>query len=48
MGLDEKRITAETESFLDHHTAKGTLFSDWSAAWRTWIRNAVKFAAGKR
>lgn len=48
MGLPEPRITPETEAFLDHHTAKGTLFSDWDAAWRTWIRNAVKFASGKR
>lgn len=44
MGLPPERITTETEKFLDHHTAKGSLFSDWSAAWRTWIRNAVQYA----
>lgn len=27
----------------DHHLAKGSRFADWSAAWRTWYRNAVEF-----
>jgi hypothetical protein len=31
--------------FKDHHRAKGSRFIDWDAAWRTWCRNAVKFAA---
>jgi hypothetical protein len=33
----------ETENFLDHHRAKGSAFKDWPAAWRTWMRNAVRF-----
>jgi hypothetical protein len=32
-----------SEHFRDHHTAKGSKMSDWDAAFRTWIRNAVKF-----
>lgn len=43
-GLPEERIEPETRKFLDHHRAKGTLFADWNAAWRTWIRNAVEFS----
>ncbi len=35
--------TLETANFLDHHRARGTVFVDWIAAWRTWMRNAVKF-----
>jgi hypothetical protein len=40
-GLD---LDAETENFLDHHRAKGSTFKSWDAAWRTWMRNAVKFS----
>jgi hypothetical protein len=29
--------------FLDHHRAKGSLMADWSATWRTWVRNGVRF-----
>lgn len=36
-------IQAITEAFLDYHRAKGSRFKDWAAAWRTWIRNEVKF-----
>lgn len=35
---------AETAQFLDHHRAKGSTFKDWTAAWRTWMANAQKFA----
>lgn len=35
----------ELAAFRDHHAAKGTLFKDWQAAYRNWLRNAVKFAA---
>lgn len=37
-------IETETAGFLDHHTARGTRFKDWEAAWRQWMRNAVKFS----
>lgn len=34
----------EQAAFRDFHVAKGTIFKDWQAAYRTWLRNAVKFA----
>lgn len=37
-------LERETEQFLDHHRAKGSKFKDWTAAWRTWMRNAQKWA----
>lgn len=40
-------IQSVTDSFLDHHRAKGSKFIDWVAAWRTWIRNEVKFSGAK-
>ena len=41
---DEER---EVAKFLDWHRAKGSTFADWTAAWRTWQRNAVEFAKGR-
>jgi len=38
------RVDVETEKWLDHHRAKGSMFDDWTASWRTWMRNAKKFA----
>lgn len=43
-GLPEGRIRTETEQFLDRNKANGKTYTDWNAAWRTWMRNAVKFA----
>jgi uncharacterized protein YdaU (DUF1376 family) len=40
-GLDAQR---EFDAFRDYHRSKGSKFLDWKSAWRTWIRNAVKFA----
>ena len=34
----------ETEQWLDYHRAKGTIAKNWEASWRTWMRNAKKFA----
>ena len=42
-GLTDPQIDAETERFIAHHQAKGTRWSDWEAAWRKWILNAIKF-----
>lgn len=39
---------AEAEQFRDHHSARGSRFQDWDAAFRTWLRNAVKFSAGRQ
>lgn len=31
------------EDFRTYHMAKGSVMADWQAAWRMWVRNAVKF-----
>jgi hypothetical protein len=46
VGHPSVKIQHEFEQFTDYHRAKGTVMKDWDAAWRTWVRNAVKFAAG--
>lgn len=33
------------EAFKNHHQAKGSVFADWDAAWRTWVNNQVAFNA---
>jgi uncharacterized protein YdaU (DUF1376 family) len=33
----------EVAAFRDHHTAKGSVFKDWQAAFRTWLRNSLRF-----
>ena len=39
-------IDDETAKFRDHHSAKLTCSADWSASWRTWATNAIKFNNG--
>jgi Helix-turn-helix domain len=36
------------ESFRSRHQAKGTIFSDWHAAWRNWVLNEIKFGRSKK
>ena len=40
-------VGVELSKFIDHHAATGSLFLDWQAAWRTWIRKATEFRAAK-
>lgn len=35
---------AEFVGFLDHHRKSDQRWRDWGAAWRTWLKNAPKFA----
>lgn len=44
LGLSETQIAAESEKWADHHRAKGNKFSDWTASWRNWMRNSVRYA----
>lgn len=37
-------LVGEQAAFEDHHAANGTTFKDWQAAFRTWLRNANRFA----
>ena len=48
IGLSQSDIDGEWPKFVDHHAAKGSVMSDWLAAWRTWCRNALEFAARDR
>lgn len=36
-------LEREFPAFLDHHRAKGSVFADWQAALRTWLRNAQRY-----
>lgn len=36
-------VDRQTEKFLNHHGAKGTVFKDWIKAWRNWMLNAVDY-----
>jgi len=45
-GLSREEINHEHEQFRDHWvsaTGKGSTKRDWSAAWRTWVRNTIKW-----
>lgn len=33
----------ELNGFKDYHMAHGTLMADWEAAFRTWLRNCLRF-----
>lgn len=46
-GVKADVIPFETDQFLDNHRAKRSLMADWPAAWRTWMRNHVKFARSR-
>ena len=37
----------EWAHFLEHHSAKGTVFANWDAAWGTWAMKAARFNPAK-
>lgn len=41
-------IDNEIQAFIDFHISKGTPFSDFDRALRTWCRNAIKFNPPKK
>lgn len=41
-GLSLDAAHREARKFRDYHRSKGTMFVDWMAAWRNWIRKAVE------
>lgn len=43
-----QNVLALCAAFKDHHAAKGSVFKDWQAAFRTWLRNDVKFKEARR
>jgi DNA-binding MarR family transcriptional regulator len=44
-GLTREEINHEADQFRNDACAKGKLFIDWNAAFRTWLGNAVKWRA---
>lgn len=40
-------VSEELVAFANWHTAKGSTFKDWQAAWRTWCDKAVEFGRSK-
>lgn len=44
----EREIQDEADKFADYHRAKGTIFADWDAGWRTWIRNTRRYGTSSR
>lgn len=40
-------IADELVAFANWHTAKGSTFKDWQAAWRTWCDKAVEFGRAR-
>lgn len=47
-GLSTADFRSEWRAFRDHHRSKGNLMADWSAAWRTWLRNSKRFTPASR
>lgn len=37
------RLEREMSKFRANHTARGTKFRDWQAAWKTWVLNSVDY-----
>ena len=44
-GLGPQEINHEADQFCNHHTSKETLSACWSASWRTWVGNRVRWNA---
>ena len=40
-------LAREFAAFTDYHHSKGSVFKDWDAALRTWLRNAQRFQRGR-
>ena len=47
-GLSRDEFRAEWQAFRDFHISKGNVMADWSAAWRTWLRNRKRFGKPPR
>jgi hypothetical protein len=41
-------VDVEADQFEDFHRAKGSVFKDWDAAFRTWLRNSAKYSSPSR
>jgi hypothetical protein len=43
-GWSKDHLKIQIEGFAAHHRKVGSKFSDWQAAWSTWVLNSEKFA----
>lgn len=43
-GFDRSAAHQLAGAFADFHRSRGSRMADWSAAWRTWVRNEIKFS----
>jgi len=41
------RLERELAKFRDHHTAAGTRWENWQAAWSKWVNNSDDFQRGR-
>ncbi len=44
----ELDVFVEADQFQDFHRSKGSVFKDWDAAFRTWLRNSAKYSSPNR
>jgi hypothetical protein len=44
-GWSRKQADRDTEQFLDYHRGKDSRQVDWTATWRTWMRNTDRFGS---
>lgn len=42
-GRFDLNMNDQIDAFIDHHKAHGKKMADWSRAWGTWFRNALRF-----
>lgn len=42
-GFDQTRANAMFVAFQNHHLAKGSRYSDWSAGWKVWVDKEQQF-----
>ena len=47
MGFSQSQYYENSDQFKDYHISKGSSFKCWDAAWRTWLRNSLKFNSNK-
>src|SRR5690606_21098282 len=46
-GWPPGELARQVERFTAHHTAKGSRFENWQAAWKTWVLNSREFGHGR-
>lgn len=42
-GFLGQEAAAMFQKFKDYHLSKGSVMADWTAAWRTWVRNELEY-----